>query len=253
MVFWFSCYRLFIWISLSACYGGGDQCFIAGSAAVILVRLEYLVLHSAAVLRWGICIACCLLGIVEAMSDQALQSVVAELNQHFVTKYGIDEDRVLLSTLVKPDGGMALSDENVVVATLIAIERERFATPKQNATLSVGEATPIYLNLFVLFSMYFNERLHGESLKFLSGVIAFFQSKNVFTPQNTSGLDSSFEKLIFEIRNQTFHEQSNMWSYLGCKYLPSVLFKVRMVMIDEGNIDFKVSGVSGMGPDLSNQ
>lgn len=81
------------------------------------------------------------------MIDQALQSVVAELNQHFVTKYGIDEDRVLLSTLVKPDGGMVLSDENVVVATLIAIEREiaqserKIGQDRREVSQSKAEAT----------------------------------------------------------------------------------------------------------------
>lgn len=185
------------------------------------------------------------------MIDNALASVISELNAFLNAKFALgEEERAILSNLVNLDGSVSVKDENRVVVSFISIEQERLATPKVTNITPIGGKEPIYLNVFVLFSMVFNESLNMEALKFLSAVISFFQSKNVFTPQNTPRLDNSVEKLTFEIFNQTFHEQSNMWSFLGAKYVPSILYKVRLIVIDEGAMTFEVSDVSGLDPDF---
>jgi hypothetical protein len=40
--------------------------------------------------------------------------------------------------------------------------------------------------------------------------------------------------------NLSFQEQNNLWGSMGAKYVPSVLYKVRMVTIDEGSIVLEV-------------
>ena len=39
------------------------------------------------------------------------------------------------------------------------------------------------------------------------------------------------EKLIVEMISLTFEQQNHMWGTLGAKYLPSVLYKVRMLVV----------------------
>ncbi|EPB65583.1 hypothetical protein ANCCEY_15351, partial [Ancylostoma ceylanicum] len=51
------------------------------------------------------------------------------------------------------------------------------------------------------------------------------QGKNVFTPDNSPGMDPVLQKLIVDIYSYSFEQQYNFWSILGAKYLPSVLYK----------------------------
>jgi hypothetical protein len=104
---------------------------------------------------------------------------------------------------------------------------------------------PVNLNLFILFSSYFIDKNYPEALKFLSAVISFFQSNAVFNHSNTPDLDDRVEKLTFEIVNQDLQNQSHLWGSLGGKYLPSILYKIRMVTIQEGN-EAEVSKISGL-------
>jgi hypothetical protein len=41
------------------------------------------------------------------------------------------------------------------------------------------------------------------------------------------------DNVSFEIFNLSIQEQSNLWSTIGAKYIPSILYKVRVVAIDE--------------------
>ena len=114
-----------------------------------------------------------------------------------------------------------------------------------------GNNHPIYLNMYVLFYSLFNEKLYEESLKFISAIIGFFQSKKVFTPNNTSGLDQQIDKILVEINNISFHEQSNILSALGAKYAPCVLYKMRMVGIEESGINYSTPKISERGDLIS--
>jgi hypothetical protein len=178
------------------------------------------------------------------MISSAVGSIVSELNEFIKTRFRLDEDRVVLSNLVNPDGSSALKEENRIVVSIINIQEERLATPGGHSAISAGSKQPVYLNLFLLFSTHFNEKLNQESLRFISAVIGFFQSKKVFTPNDTPQLDSSIEKLVMEIYNLDFKDQSSIFSTLGAKYSPSIVYRMRMVAIDEGMMDYSTGLIS---------
>ncbi|MCD6066910.1 MAG: hypothetical protein K0S33_1736 [Bacteroidetes bacterium] len=180
------------------------------------------------------------------MIDIALQAVAVELNEFFRIKFGIQENRVVVSNLVNQDGSQAVKDENRIILSMVMIQEEKTGSYKNAGSIPPGGVKPVYLNLYLLFSASFNEKLNTEALKFISAVIAFFQSKPVFTSQNTANLGAGLEKLTFEISNLTVQEQSNLWSTLGAKYMPSVLYKVRVVTIDQQMLVPDVIDVGGM-------
>ena len=95
----------------------------------------------------------------------------------------------------------------------------------------MNKSSLIKLILYVLVSANFND--YKTSLQFLSGAIRFFQSKNVFNSQNTPALHASLEKLIVDLFTLGFEQQYHLWGSLGAKYLSSVLYRVRMVTIQE--------------------
>ena len=43
--------------------------------------------------------------------------------------------------------------------------------------------------------------------------------------------DAKIEKLTFELMSQSFSEQSNVWNMLRSSYLPSVLYRVGMIVL----------------------
>ena len=172
------------------------------------------------------------------MIYEALYCLTEEMNEYFRNKLKINEEKIVLSGLVNQDGSIAIQGENKIIATLVNLEKENAQkTGGKSFSSSIGnQSPPIQLNIFVLFSAYFSSGNYPEALRFLSFVIAYFQHKSVFTQSNTSGLDPKIEKLTFEIMDVNADALSNMWSTLGAKYMPSVLYKMRMLSFDESVI-----------------
>lgn len=184
------------------------------------------------------------------MVDSAIQAVANELNEFFRLKFGITEERLVIANIVNQDGSLAIKDENRILLSLVLIQEERLGAHKSAGPIPPGGVKPVYLNLYLLFSASFNEKLTVEGLKFISAVIAFFQNKPVFTQQNTTNLGAGLDKLTFEISNLTLQEQSNLWSALGAKYMPSILYKARVVTIDEKMLVPETIDVTGMERNL---
>lgn len=89
----------------------------------------------------------------------------------------------------------------------------------------------LYLNLYVLFIPYFKD--YNQSLKFLSLIIKFFQSHRLFDHHNSPELHPDIQKLTMELVNLPFTEQREVWAGLGLCYIPSVIYKVRMVVFTD--------------------
>jgi len=169
------------------------------------------------------------------MIYESLYCLTEEMNEYFRNKLKLNEDKVVLSGLVNQDGSIAIQGENKVIVTLVNIEKEitQKVNGKSFSSSMNNQSPPVQLNVFVLFSAYFSSGNYPEALRFLSFIIAYFQGKSVFTQSNTGGLDPKIEKLTFEIVDLNPDALSNMWSTLGSKYMPSVLYKMRMLSIDE--------------------
>ena len=97
-----------------------------------------------------------------------------------------------------------------------------------------------------MYSAYFSSENVDEAFKFLTALIAFFQRKTVFTPQNTPMLSPQIDKITFEMINLDLNEMSNLWAAIGAKYIPSVIYKVRKISITEEAIIADVPIISGI-------
>ncbi len=173
------------------------------------------------------------------MIYEALSCLTDEINEYFRNKLRINEDKAVLSGIINQDGTVAIQGENKIVITLVNIEKE--ITGISNARTIIGKttankSTSMNINLYILFSAYFSTSNYPEALRFLSFIIAYFQYKNVFTPTNTPKLDKGIDKLIFEMAAISPEQQNNVWASLGAKYMPSVIYKMRMLTFDESII-----------------
>ena len=178
------------------------------------------------------------------MINNALSVLKDELEAYLglVNTVSPSDGFIVLSNVARQNGEWAIPDEKLGMS-LINIEEERVFKEQRfnyrNESGDLEQYNPeIKLNLYVLFCANFvntstTEMNYREGLKQLSNIIAFFQGKNVFTPENTPAMKPELRKLIVELYSYTFEQQYNFWSILGAKYLPSVLYRVRLLSYQE--------------------
>lgn len=171
------------------------------------------------------------------MIHDVVSAVALEINRFLQSKHNITEEKVVVSHLVNLDGSVAIQEPDKIVLTLANIEAD-----KSQSTVGTYHQTPkggfqkvkppININITLVFSAYFTSENYSEGLKFISSVIAFFQSRSgAFSPQNTPALSAVTDRLQAELVSLDSRELSNFWGILGSKYLPSVVYKLKTLPI----------------------
>ncbi|TPN86219.1 DUF4255 domain-containing protein [Aquimarina algicola] len=186
------------------------------------------------------------------MLDKALLFITNLLNRDLKMSFGLADDIVVLGSLINLDGSVTQNIENKVVLSVINLEHEK--TVKHMGGYIVDDQgkygkvnPPVYLNIYMLVSANYNSENYVEALKMLTHVIGLFQASMIFTPETHPDLDPSIQRLTFEIYNVPIQELSHLWSGIGAKYVPSILYKIRMISIQKGHIKEEISGISGLG------
>jgi len=167
------------------------------------------------------------------MINDALNFLCFELNAHFKTALDAIEEKVIVSNLCNTDGSQPMEIQDKIAMTLVNIAPNSTSRniPSFKRTpvdaIAAQAAIPLNIDLHVLFSASFNN--YTESLKFIASTISFFHSKTVFTRQNSPSLAPNIEKLMVEVEPANLEQNNFLWSMLGCRYTPSVLYRVRMI------------------------
>jgi len=132
------------------------------------------------------------------------------------------------------DNGSA-GDDNIIMS-LINIEENRVSRDPHNYFRSGTDIfmknPPVSLYLTVLFTSLRPVTGYGLALQSLQQVIQFFQGKYVFDGANTANMDPGIEKLILEMVNLNLEQLQQVWSVLGGRYHPSVVYRMRMITFD---------------------
>jgi len=198
------------------------------------------------------------------MIDTTLNFLTQEINSFLKIKNNTPNDDKIVLTSIATDSGLVIPNKSLGLS-LINIEEERVFKEQRATYLNENGKVQSYnpelrLNLYILITSNFQDKLiedpsddYREGLKQLSYVILFFQSKNVFTNDNSpllSSIDPNIQKIIVELYSYSFEQLYNFWSVVGTKYLPSVLYKVRMLRFQGGTINAELPGVAGV--DLKN-
>jgi hypothetical protein len=184
------------------------------------------------------------------MIHQVLPAVVKELTEYLEAKFGISDDQVVLGNIVNQDGSMAV-DGNKLIVSLINISRDG---SKGSANPFGGNnAPPVYVNLYLIFAAVYNQsninsQDYLEALKMISGVISFFQGKSAFDTHNTPDFPSEAAKVHMEMENIEFRELVNLWSLSGAKYVPSIVYRMRSLNMEEDLVTDEMPHVGGINP-----
>ncbi|OEJ98595.1 hypothetical protein A8C32_05190 [Flavivirga aquatica] len=185
------------------------------------------------------------------MLDKALLFISDLLNKELKMSFGLTDDVVVVGSLINLDGSITNNIENKVVLSIINLEHEK-TVKNRGEYITNGQGTfnkvnpPVHLNLYLLVSANYNSDNYMESLKMLSAVIGTFQTYRVFTSETYPELDPIIKRLTFEIYNVPVQELSHVWSGIGAKYVPSMVYKVRMISIQKGQVKEQVAGISNL-------
>lgn len=158
------------------------------------------------------------------------------LNYESETQLG--EDLLILGNASRALDDLQNNDNSLngkAILSIVNVEEDRLTRQQENyvktQTLTNYKNPPLYFNIYLLFSI--NKPNYGESLKLLGKIIQFFQYQNVFTPITHPCLAANIQKLIVDLYTLNFEQLNHLWSTLGGKYLPSVMYKMRMISINE--------------------
>lgn len=168
------------------------------------------------------------------MIGNALQFTASVLDQFIKNKFGLDESKVMLNCLIEANGSIPQRNQNKVVLSLINVEKETnipFYAYNQLAGSKVSlDINPEQrFNLDLLISANFDD--YNETLKFLDVILLFFQAHPCLNAKSFPLMPSGLSKLEFDVEKITYREMQNLWTAMGAKYQPSVIYKLRLITI----------------------
>lgn len=122
-----------------------------------------------------------------------------------------------------------------IFISLINIEEVRMARDQQYVVKVNGELLPknppVHFDLSLLFTAY--GAGYENNIRNLQEVMSFFQKQAAFRATDFPALATDgIERLTMEMMTLGLEQLQQLWSMLGGKYQPSVLYKMRMLTID---------------------
>lgn len=180
--------------------------------------------------------------------DQTLQFLRSKINTYNNTTTGIVE---IMNIATLNDGDEFVESTSPIILSIVNIENDATSRnpniyrPNTNNTSSIEKYKNPTQNLVIslLFSAYSKEQKtdkYKDGIVKLEHVIRCLQEQNVFYINGTSEVDPAVNehiKLILEMESLNLSQLNQLWSMLGNKYMPSVLFKMKMITIQHEEVD----------------
>jgi len=170
------------------------------------------------------------------MLDIAVAFLADEFNAYLQRRTGsLALGRAVPGALVN-DAGKVAVDKGTVGVALINIEEERVTRVQQPERVLVNGREIVLppelrLNLTLMFVP--NMATYELSLRALSHVLSFFQACPAFSVDEYPALDARIGQLLVELHSIGPETLNQVWACLGAKYMPSVLYRVRLVTLQD--------------------
>jgi hypothetical protein len=170
------------------------------------------------------------------MIEKTLSFIEHELNGYLGARFPSPQPHAVVASLASSDGTSAANIESRLVISLVNIERETAAAGAGMTARSGGgyaqHQPPLYLNVYVLLSASFSNN-YKQALQFLDTALGFLQARPNFDARSSPQFPRELDRLSLELVSLSIQELNNLWAILGAKYLPSALYKVRMLVVQE--------------------
>lgn len=144
---------------------------------------------------------------------------------------------VILTSIVNERGEVNIQSGQLAIM-LVNLEEEKILKMQLPHEKRVGNniqfANPeIKLNLLVMLAANPGADNYLAALDTLSQAMLFFQGTSFFDKIKYPALAPEIEKLTLELFSLTLEQQNQLWASLGAKYLPSAIYKIRLVVVDQ--------------------
>jgi len=195
------------------------------------------------------------------MIYETLQILKEQIETYF-TEVGLEKIVILENIALWESGSSSASKlEDKVAMTLLKLEEEPTLKNVPNYKIKDNKTEyrnpPVHLNLFILVSA--NCDTYEKSLRSISRVIQFFQGKKIFTSGNTVynrrnvSLDLLDQfRFIVELYTPGFEELNHIWGILGGRQLPSVMYKIQIIQIEQDKKQAESGLITHIGGELNN-
>ena len=168
------------------------------------------------------------------MIHNIITAISAKANQYIKNKLSIDEDVVIVKSLIDIKGNLNQGIENKISVFLLSIEEEKLA--KNSSTLKSISNPSINININIMFASYFTDSNYIESLRYVSLILDFFQRNPIFNHTNTPGLPINVPRLHSEIYNLNMPDTMRLWGAIGTKYVPSCAYRIKQIIFDSDTV-----------------
>lgn len=150
--------------------------------------------------------------------------------------------------------GDGINNDHAVRMILVNVEEEKVFRSQQPTIRNIDSqraylAPEVKLNLFILFSAHYSNTTYKDALQAISYIILFFQSHSTFNNQGHPAL-GTIEQLNIELHSLNFEQQNQIWASLGDKYKPSVMYKIRMLVVQDQDIEKSTPAIMGVETNL---
>ena len=160
--------------------------------------------------------------------------------RRILTYYASRLDEYLQKKYHQPEGmaeigiiGNAMEEKPCkMILTLLSIERETTSgigsSVQKRSSGYERSSPPILMNLNLMFAAIYDEKRYAESLSVLSDTLKYIQS--------IPGFEFDGQTYNMEIITLQPQDINNIWTTLGGQYYPSVMCKLRRLVIDSGEM-----------------
>ena len=170
------------------------------------------------------------------MLDVAVSFLADQFNAYLLRRTGSASlGQVVPGGILDEKGNLAIASGTITLS-LINIEEERVLREQVPTRIfSNGREMVLQpelkLNLTLLFAARMND--YPLTLKALSNVLTFFQSHPFFSADDYPALDPRIGKIVMELYSVSPETLNQIWASVGAKYQPSVLYRARLVTIQD--------------------
>ena len=165
----------------------------------------------------------------------ALNSIADALNEFMFNKWGATANGT--SEIVQLNNIAAINDDkndlqDKIIITLIKTEEE--STLKNGPFYSMKDKMgvekhhpAVYLNMYLLISI--TKKNYKEALQLLSDTVLFFQFNKSFKSKEAA--EDLSCKILVDMYNIEMQEIFELWSNLGNKQFPFIIYKARVIKL----------------------
>ena len=177
------------------------------------------------------------------MPSNTISQVINFIKDRIIDFSGIPDSVSLGNVSVLGDEEFGTGSFSKLFMSVLKIDEERLASDshlyfRNDATEPYSKRVNAhkYFSLSLLFAACSSNERYGEALQKLEWVLECFQEQHIYEIPLQGGSEDF--RIVLELQNLDINQQNQLWSILGGKYFPSVVYKLKMIpirSIEEGD------------------